>query len=500
MTAVRAGARRPERVASKAVLLGLLLLASAALLLAAALATADDPTHSVVWGGLALAAYAWGLMCLVGSGRPVLGLASWKLGSWTLLWYGATFGIATITWSGPQTGTALQITLPNVLRALWLVAAGLTAWTAGYLLGPGSAVRSCSGRVMAATHRRFGAQVHSRLTPWCLYAVGIAARLGTAATTGLVGYVGDPSSAVSSASGYGEILSLLSLCAPMAVAAAAIQVYRENLPGARITLYVLFGIELAFGAAAGGKQNFVIAVLAVLIPRSGVGRRLPKAAILAAIVAFLVVIIPFNQAYRSAARGGSDILTARQALTQAPGILGHTLASEDLVTTVPSSMDYLLQRIREIDSPAVIVQRTPDQIGYVSSPQLITGPLAGFIPRAIWKSKPILASGYQLNQEYYGLPSNVYSSAAVTPIGDLYRHGGWLPVIVGMLVLGCGTRLLDDVLDIHGDPHAVFLLLLLFPVLVKGEEDWTDILASLPATFLLWFVVVAFTFRRRAHD
>ncbi|MGH3401402.1 MAG: hypothetical protein ACRDRJ_02615 [Streptosporangiaceae bacterium] len=475
------------------------MLACAALLTGEALATADDPSHCVIWGGLGLAAYAWGLLCLVGSRWPALGLASWKLGPWTLVWCGAAFGLATLTWSQPQSGTALQISLPSVLKALWLVAGGLTAWTAGYLMGPGQMARRVASRVVTAMGRSFGPSVRGPLTPWCLYAVGVCARLGAAATTGLVGYVGDPSSAVSTASGYGEALSLLSLCAPLAVAAAALQVYRERLPGARITMYVLFGIELAFGAAAGGKQNFIIAVLAVLIPRSGVRLRLPKPAVIVAILIFLVVIIPFNQAYRDVARGGSDTLTARQAITQAPSILSQAVTSESPIKAVPGSVDYLLLRIREIDSPAIIVQRTPTQIGYLSSTQLVTGPLAGFVPRAIWKNKPILASGYQLNQEYYGLPSDLYTSAAVTPLGDLYRHGGWVPVIVGMLLLGCGVRLVDEVLDIQANPQAVFLLLLLFPVIVKGEEDWTNILASIPATLLLWLFAVACTFKRRGH-
>jgi hypothetical protein len=41
-----------------------------------------------------------------------------------------------------------------------------------------------------------------------------------------------------------------------------------------------------------------------------------------------------------------------------------------------------------------------------------------------------------------------------------------------MFLLGCGIRLLDDVLDVSGNPHSMFLFLLLFPSLVKQEDDW----------------------------
>jgi threonine/homoserine/homoserine lactone efflux protein len=76
-------------------------------------------------------------------------------------------------------------------------------------------------------------------------------------------------------------------------------------------------------------------------------------------------------------------------------------------------------------------------------------------------------------------------------------YGGWIPVIVGMFLLGCGVRLLDDVLDVRANPHAIFLVLLIFPSLVKGEDDWESLLASVPATLFIWLLATALTFRAR---
>jgi hypothetical protein len=101
------------------------------------------------------------------------------------------------------------------------------------------------------------------------------------------------------------------------------------------------------------------------------------------------------------------------------------------------------------------------------------------------------------SQQYYELPPSVYTSSSITPAGDLYRHGGWIPVIVGMFLLGCGVRLLDDVLDIRANPQAIFLVILLFPCLVKGEDDWVTFLAGVPATILIWLLALALTFRPR---
>lgn len=499
MTATSADTRPGALTTRGPVIVGLVLLATAVILLGQALAASDRPTHAVVWGGLALTAYAAGLLCVAGARYGTgLGLTGWRFGPWTLLWFAGAFGFATVTWSQPQTtGSTAQIALSSVLRALWLVAVGMTVWMLGYLVGPGQPTRNLAARAIRTLSRRFAAEVRSPAAPWILYVIGSLARVASAATSHRFGYVGDAASAVSTATAYQQILAVLSLCPPLAVAAAGLQVFRQRSQGARVTLLVLFLTELIVGAAAGMRGNFVIAVLAVAIPYSAARNRLPKAALVVATLAFLVVVSPFTAAYRDSARGGPATLTSTQAIDEAPGTLRQTVASHNMAAALPGSVDYLLQRIREIDSPAMILQRTPGQIAFRSPGELVEAPIADIVPRAIWPGKPIVDPGYQLNQQYYGLPATTYTSSAITPIGDLYRHGGWIPVVAGMFVLGCGWRLLDDVLDVRMNPHAIFLVVLLFPMLVESENDWAGILAGIPATIFIWLLAVALTFRVR---
>jgi hypothetical protein len=68
-----------------------------------------------------------------------------------------------------------------------------------------------------------------------------------------------------------------------------------------------------------------------------------------------------------------------------------------------------------------------------------------------------------------------------------------------MFLLGCAARFLDDVLDVCGNPHAQFLFLLLFPGLVKQEEDWGGLLASLPGLLVIWLLATYLTFRQRVR-
>jgi hypothetical protein len=498
MTAVQPSARERGTMLPPRANMAPILAAASVVLAGLTLAQRTAPARAVIWGGLALACYSCSLLYVV-TARTRIGpaLAAWRFGPWTLAWSAVAFGLATVTWAQPQTGTAAQIDVASVLRALWLVAAGMTMWAAGYLLGPGRPARRGATGAVQALGRRFTRDVRSPLAPWLLYALATGARIVGALTSGRLGYVGNAAAGVTTAASYQQFFALLGLCAPLAVAAAALQVFRERVPGAPVTLAVLLLAELSYSAASGVKESFVVAFLAVAIPFGAARKRLPMAAIVTFALVFLMVVIPFSQAYRHVARDSAGTLATGRAVSAAPGVLARTVADGALGTTLPTSVSYLLRRIREVDNPAIIMQRTPDQIAFRSPLELVESPLAGIVPRALWPGKPILATGYQFGQQYYGQSPTEYSSVAVTPVGDLYRHGGWIPVLAGMFLLGCGVRLLDQVFDVRSNPHAVLLALLVIPNLVFGEVDWVTLLASIPGSACLWVVAVSLTFRPR---
>jgi hypothetical protein len=143
------------------------------------------------------------------------------------------------------------------------------------------------------------------------------------------------------------------------------------------------------------------------------------------------------------------------------------------------------------------MQRTPSEIPYASPGQLLIAPIAALIPRILWPGKPILTPGYQISQDYYQLPAQVYTSSNVTPEADLYRHGGWVPLILGMFLLGCLLRIIDEMTDLRRSAHGAFLLILLFPDIVQAGSDCTTLLAEIPGMVLLWLAVIAASFRRR---
>jgi hypothetical protein len=489
-----------HRGAGQFIVAGLLLVSTAAGFAAAAM-SALSPSAQIRWASVALTVFCAGLLPLmaVAAGHRGLGLASWRIGPWSLVWGGLAFGLATISWLIPQTATGPSgAILPgSILRALSMLAVALVTLTAGYCAGPHRLAAARARRAAELLGRRFTDHVRGPVVPWALAAVGICAQAGYALLTGHFGYVGDAAASVSTASGYSQYLAVLGECVPLAVVVAAIRAYQARTAAGWATLAVLFTTAIAVGAVAGGKESFVVAILAVVIPHSVIRGRLPTGAIAAAALVFLLVVIPFNQAYRSTARGAVTLSTG-QALAAAPAIASQ-VASTDLSTAVlGESAGYLANRIRTIDTPAMIMQRTPGEIPFASPAQLLVAPLVDLIPRILWPGKPVLTPGYQISQEYFLLPAQEYTSSAVTPEGDLYRHGGWFPLIIGMFLLGCGIRVLDELADLRRGVHGALLIILVFPDIVQAGSDCATLLAGLPGMILLWLAVTSLSFRRRS--
>ena len=174
--------------------------------------------------------------------------------------------------------------------------------------------------------------------------------------------------------------------------------------------------------------------LALIIPFSA-SRRPPVAITTVFVLVFLVVMVLFSQTYRDVAREGA--LTARRAVATVPTFLRQAVADNSVVRVLPNPADYLARRIRDIDSPVIVIQRTPVQVSFRSQLQLIEVPLAGI------------------------------------------------------------ARLFDDVIDVCTNPQAIFLVLLLSPSLVRGEYNWVTIVSTMPGTIFVWLLAVAITFRAR---
>lgn len=412
------------------------------------------------------------------------GISRWRLGPWYLMCAGVAFGLASLTWLGPQTSPATRIALSSVVYGLGVFGLSIAAWTVGYVAGPLRVIQTAANRGIGLLLRGSSTTIRGGLAPWGLYAIGTASRLTSVLFTGRFGYVGDPSGLVVSAAAYGQLLHILSTFALFAIAAAAYRAFNTTIRGGKATLWILVGIEVLIGAIAGGKESFVLSLLAVLIPYGATRGRLPLRVLLIGALLFLWIAVPFNQAYRDVVRSDSVNLTPSAAIEAAPEVFSGSVQSQSPAVTIVDSANAIFHRIREIDSIAIITQLTPDTIAYRSPWEFATAPVVGLTPRLLWPDKPILVGGYEFSQEYYGLPSTMYTSTAVTPLGDLYRHGGLWMVALGMLVLGAGCRLFDRLFRPETDPRALCFVMVFVPVVIKSEIDVQSLLTSIPGGIL----------------
>jgi hypothetical protein len=473
-------------------------LACTAVVLAGEALSAPLPAAAAAWGGMALAAWCVSLLtaCSALTGRDGLGLAQWKLGSWFLLWCALTDGLASVTWAHPQSGLIAQILPASVARAEWLTAIAVSGWAIGYCGGSRRLPTAAGARIMHSVDTRHSGIVRGPMLPWLLYAAGTAARLAEAILTGHFGYAGSVTVAVSSAAWYQQTLGLAALACPLAITVAGLRVYRERTRGARATLAALFIIEVAAAAAMAQKGQLVVAVVAIAVARASAGRGMPRVLITVATVLFLLIVIPFTAAYRDEIRSGPVDLSPSAATAVAPAVAVSAVNTAS-AGTIPKALSYLSERLQEIDAAAVVMQKTPSQTPYDNPVQIPETLATDFIPRVLWPAKPILDAGYQFSQQYYDTPPSEVTAASITPEADLYRYGGWVSTLLGMLALGWFIRVLDDVLDIRKNPSATLLVVLLWPTLATPEGTVTSMPIALALAALAWLAVTALTFRRK---
>jgi hypothetical protein len=410
------------------------------------------------------------------------GIARWRIGPWYLIWTAIAFGVASLTWLRPATGAARMIRLDSVALALTLVGGSVLVWTVGYLVGPTRPLRRVASGAVAVLLKGTVPAIRGIGAAWILYGVGSCARLVTAMAEGRFGYIGDPSTLVSSAKPYAQVLNTLAAAAVFGIAVAAYDAFTTGRLSTRLTLALLVSVEVVAGAISGGKQTFIMAALAVLIPYGAVRRRVSVRFLVVSTLLFLWIVMPFNAAFRPVVRGAESTMTPAEAVAAAPGVLADVVYPDDPASVLPTSMWALLHRIRLIDSVAITAQMTPRTIAYRSPAEFAVAPVVALIPRAVWPDKPIIANGYRFSQEYYGLPSTVYTSSAPTPFGDLYRHGGLLVLLIGMLVLGACCRLFDTMFRPEADPRAMFFLIMFLPLVVKSEVDVYSMIVAVPAS------------------
>jgi len=483
--AVSFGADRPEsRLRTAAIgtahLLGALAVGA---LFVDAVRPLSMATHVAVASMFVVVVCLMGMNLVLGLRLNNDGLARWRLGPWYLGWATLAYGISSLTWIAPHNGAVAPITPASVVRALVVFGIAMAAWTLGYVVGPLALFIKFAERTVAAIYGRTVAELKpSLLLPWALYLAGDSARALLAALDGRIGYLGDASSTVSSANWYTQTLTSVSSLCTFATAVAAWRTFVDRRKGGLATLLPLLVLEVATGAVTGMKENFIVTGLSVLVPYGVARNKVPVRAMALMVLTFLLLVIPFNVAFRDTVRHGKTTLSVPDAVSAVPATFDEVASASLRADTASTSYEMLVVRVRMIDNLALIVQRSPIQIPYKSALDYAKAPFVGLVPRFAWPGKPVMVPGYEFSMQYYGRPSSVYTSFAVTNVGDLYMHGGLPTVLVGAVLLGFAYRLFDQIFRPERDVRALFFVLAFLPVLMKSERDVGGIIVSVPTS------------------
>lgn len=406
-------------------------------------------------------------------GRLSEGLASGMLMPWYAAVFTVTYGLTTLAWLEKPVGSQAIITPDSIRNAITLAAVGFASALFGYMAGATFA---------SASVPRIGTWFTGRPAEptlagaWLLFLIWAGAS-AQSIRQGSVGYLANVSNVLSNPSPFAQALSLASSMGLLAVASAAWGHAKHRSFGWRIALALFVLFEGAFGLLSGTKESLIYLGLAVVLGRAAQRRKLPTTRVIIVFAVIIAIVVPLITAYRQVVNSNPGRLSVGQVLGNLSTIWNQTQQANSSQRGV---YDTFLWRESRISDLGIIVQRTPSQIPFQSSSKIWEAPVVGMIPRAIWPSKPVLQSGLDFAHQYYQIPSTVYTSSASTPTGDLYMHGGYLVVIFGMLIVGFLMSVLDAAGAALRDPRWIFLVLTLFPIVLKQEIDYLSMAAALP--------------------
>lgn len=404
------------------------------------------------------------------------GLASGLLMPWYSCVFVVTYGLSTLSWLTTPTGDQTLISIDAVRSAVQVVAVGFAATVLAYMAATAITPTVRFGNLI--TGRRAAPTFAGA---WILFGIWVI----TAALSirqGNVGYVSNVAANLANPSQYAQLISLASNFGLLSVAIAAAAQRKHKTIGWSVSLGLFVVSLAAYGLLSGVKENLVYLGLAVVLGRAVVVRKLPAAKVVVVFTVLLAIVVPVITAYREVINLSPGRMSISQVLSNLGSVVSNT---QEHKANQHGVFEDFLWRESRISDVAIIVQRTPTEIPYKPATDVAAAPFIGMVPRAIWPNKPILDTGLQFSREYYHLPNSVYSSSAITPIGDLYRHGGYATVIIGMALLGLLMALLDSTGQAIKDERWIFLVLMLFPTFLKQEIDYSSMASALPYTLVI---------------
>ena len=456
--------------------------------------TAGRLDGAIVWGSVALATYIASLFMLLFSGSKSFGMYDARLGAWFLAFGTIAFGFATASITLPQTGAAALVNKSLIPAALLLVAISYTLWAIGYAVGRARVFQAPFKWGQSIVTSRLSQDVRSPGALLLVFALGLIADALTVSISGSYGYLGNSSITTSSdVSWYTQPLLILSGLKPIALFGLAVRVFITKRDKVMTFLVPTLLFALGLSLLTGMKETFVATMVSVAIPFFLGDVKWRLVSIAAAVLVFVFIVTPTITGFREDIRGGSGRLDVMSSLSLG---VQKIFAFDEYLTRPGNSGDgsSTIARIRLIDNLTLIMDKTPDEIGFRPPGEIIAAPLTALVPRLFWADKPVRISGYDFYRSYYEGTSQ--SSSAITLQGSLFLYGGTWVLCLGMLLVGVIMRSVDDALDAKNNLHGALFFSVLVMIVAKQEMDVAQFLASVPILIIICALGALLIFRR----
>jgi len=248
---------------------------------------------------------------------------------------------------------------------------------------------------------------------------------------------------------------------------------RRRSRGALRALVVLVPISMIFGLLTGSKQQGLNAAAILMMTHVLLHRKLAWRWIAAAALA-LVVIYPINRFYQDYVIGSARA-SAVEVLADPGRVvsgIGGFLADVELDEFLETGFEATGLRLDMLGVVSVLIRDTPSLVPYQYGKTLATLIIAP-IPRILWPGKPDNSLGLWITRQYsHGLESNT----APTQIGEYYINFGVIGVIGGLFLLGVLLRIVNESLLTRPTvPGLMAALISLFYLSVKFEGSVTQL-------------------------
>ena len=158
-------------------------------------------------------------------------------------------------------------------------------------------------------------------------------------------------------------------------------------------------------------------------------------------------------------------------------VISRVSSASDMLNTThgkeskQSALEQMVDRNAGTDALALIMRYTPHPFSYVYGRHWLEIPLT-FIPRQIWKNKPVNMPSAEFESTYMDEPSNYNGFSSMQLIGDLYRNFSYPGVLCGMFLLGVLLRFFYQFCAPCKENGAgLFLYAALFPEIIHSLES-----------------------------